>query len=84
MNNSDDRYEAMRKKSGYVYHAHALYGRVKTEASMKYLKCVKGGCTGLGISTATMHFKLVLRVVLTWAGAIRLPFIPVAAPATET
>jgi len=67
-----------------MYIMHMLYGRVKTEASMKYLKCVKGGCNGLGISTATMHFKLVLRVVLTWAGAIRLPFIPVAAPATET
>jgi len=31
-----------------------------------------------------MHLKLILHVMITWAGVIRLTFIPVAAPATET
>jgi len=35
----------------------------------------------LGISSTAMHLKFVLRVMLTWAGATRLAFIPVAAPA---
>ena len=32
----------------------------------------------------SLHLKFVLHVMITWAGAIRLTFIPVAAPATET
>ena len=31
-----------------------------------------------------MNLKFVLHVMITWAGAIRLTFIPVEAPATET
>jgi len=54
---------------------------------------VNGGCDGsailvrlqlfLEISSA-MNLKFVLHVMITWAGAIRLTFIPVEAPATET
>jgi len=76
-----------------VSHANQLYRRLKTEESAKYLKCVKCRCNGsaklswrqlfLSISTA-MHLKFVLHVMIAWTGAIRLAFIPVAAPATET
>jgi len=90
VNNSDsnnheqyERYPAL-----YVHMQISFIVELKRKENVKYLKCVKGGCDGCAVISRDMYvcptatrLKSVLHV--TWAGAIRLTFIPVAAPASE-